>query len=73
MGESAETVATWQHNFQLSFDVVIDPQRILFERYRVRGAPSTYFVDRRGIIRHITYGALTERELESALTEIAAR
>lgn len=73
MGEAPATVAAWQQNFGLSYDVVADPARRLFERYQVRGAPSTYFIDRRGIIRHITYGALNSGELQAALAEIAAR
>ncbi len=73
MGEATDAVTAWQQNFRLNFDVLIDPQRRLFERYRVRGAPSTYFIDRRGIIWHITYGALTDSELRDAIAEISAR
>ncbi len=72
MGEAPETVTTWISPFQLSFDIMIDPERRLFARYQVRGAPSTYFVDQKGIIRRIIYGPLTAGDLQAALTEISA-
>ena len=72
LGEPSDVVSAWTQRFGLTFDIVIDPDRRLMDRYRVRGAPSSYFIDRRGIIRHIAYGALTSDELSQQLVVISA-
>lgn len=70
MGESANTVQEWLQANSIALTVALDPDQAAFRRYRVRGAPSTYFVDRGGVIRQIVYGALPPDGLEFRLKSI---
>lgn len=60
MGESAAVVRAWVAALptlpRLRF--VLDPGQVTFASYRVRGAPSTFFIGRDGVIQQITYGPL---------------
>lgn len=73
MGESVETVRAWLVDNPTSLSIALDPDQTTVHRYRVRGAPSTFFVDREGIIRQIVYGALPSDGLESRLKIILDR
>ena len=68
MGENRTTIRNWITEFGYTFDVILDQDQILFERYQVRGQPSTFIVSPQGIITHIFYGATTERSLLNALS-----
>lgn len=70
MGEDVATVRAWLAEHPLALTVTLDPDQAAFRRYRVRGAPSTFFVDQNGVIRQIVYGALAPDGLESRLQSI---
>lgn len=70
MGEEAATVRAWLAANPLALTIALDPDQAAFRRYRVRGAPSTFFVDQSGVIRQIVYGALAPDGLESRLQSI---
>lgn len=40
----------------ITFPVLFDASGDVSERYRVRGLPSTFFIDRTGVVRSATYG-----------------
>jgi thiol-disulfide isomerase/thioredoxin len=67
IGESQEAIETWVERFGLTFTIVLDPDGLIYTRYRVRGQPSTYIVAPDGIITHIFYGAVSSESLSSAL------
>ncbi len=73
MGENIETVRAWLVDNPISLSIALDPDQTTVRRYRVRGAPSTFFVDREGIIHQIVYGALPPDGLESRLKIILDR
>jgi thiol-disulfide isomerase/thioredoxin len=62
MGESTATVRAWLAGLATppQFGLVLDADRQTFTRYRVRGAPSTFFIDRDGVIQQIVYGPIDE-------------
>lgn len=41
---------------EVTFPVVFDTSGAVGERYRVRGLPSTFFIDRAGVVRGATFG-----------------
>ena len=71
---SAETVDTVNQFIQqagLSFTVVIDPDNHVLLDYNIRAIPTTFFIDRDGIIDSIKVGAFfSKSEIEEYLEEI---
>ncbi len=58
----------------LTFPLLIDAQAQVSRRYRVQATPSTYFIDRRGVIRWVVFGgpmseALVRSKVETLLQE----
>lgn len=67
---NADQVADFVDEFGLTFPVVLDVDGAVNELYLVRALPTSYFVDRSGIIRARYLGALTPRTLEEFLKVI---
>ncbi len=54
-----------------SFTVLLDTQQIVAGVYNVRSIPTTFFIDRDGIIRNVRIGAFAgESQIMIALSEI---
>ncbi len=72
--ESQGRVATFMDELGLTFPVPLDRDGRVFRRYRVNALPSTFFVDREGIIRNVTIGGpmartFIEGQISSLLAE----
>ena len=66
--------AAFAREFGLTFPIVLDRSGAMSNRYLLRGLPSTYFVDRRGVIRSVVIGgpmseALIRSKVEPLLEE----
>jgi len=70
--ESQDTVERFVKDMSLSFPVVLDPGSKVQMLYRLRGYPTTYFIDSRGFVRFRHIGMLTESKLEEYLVELGA-
>jgi peroxiredoxin len=57
IGESPSTVREFVKKEGLTFPVLLDIEREVSIEYYVRAIPTTYFIDREGIIRAIKIGA----------------
>jgi peroxiredoxin len=58
-----------QHN--LSFPILLDEQGIAGSLYQLRALPSSYFIDRNGIIREVVIGGpMSEALLRTRIEEI---
>jgi peroxiredoxin len=69
--EPAEEVQGFADELGLTFDVLLDPGgEVNAKVYQVRGYPSTYFVDRDGMIQAVQIGLMTESQLEEYLKEV---
>ncbi len=68
--EAAAAVATFARQVGLSFLLPLDAQHHVSQKYAVRSLPTTFFIDRDGIIRRIQIGPLTEATLAQALKTI---
>ena len=67
IGEPREAIVRWVDEFQLSFDILLDPQQTIYRQYRVIGQPATFVVNPDGIITHIFFGTTSFDTLQSAI------
>ena len=67
-----EDVREFVAELGVGYTVLLDPEMASMERYAAAGLPSTFLVDRSGIVRHAVTGPVAEgdRRFESALREI---
>jgi peroxiredoxin len=65
--EAAAEVAPFVAAYQLSFTILLDPQLKTSDLYRVRGYPTSYFVDRAGFIRILHIGSMSDVQLDGYL------
>jgi peroxiredoxin len=71
IGESPSTVREFVKNYGLTFPVLLDVTRDVSLEYYVRGIPTTFFVDREGIIQDIRMGPFSSvAEIERSLGKI---
>ncbi len=71
--ESAELVQAFVDDLELSFPVLLDPGGEIQNLYRVRGYPTSFFVDAEGIIRVFHIGDMSEAEIDNYLTQLGVR
>lgn len=57
-GERGNVVQTFVDDLKLSFPVALDPEFEVHEKYQVMTIPSTYLVDREGMITHRFFGSV---------------
>jgi len=71
IGESPSQVAEFMQGQGLSFPVLLDTKGEAVEKYGIRGIPTTFFIDRDGIIQEIKVGAFQSKaEIESSLSKL---
>lgn len=69
--DSPEAMGQMAKRLSLAFPIGLDPQsKVAVDQYRVRGIPTTVFVDREGLVREIWVGALDRVSLDRLLAEI---
>ncbi len=68
--EPEALVRSFVDELDLTYDVLLDPGAYVQNLYRVRGYPTTFFVDARGVIRGHKVGAMDASELEAFLADI---
>ena len=74
VGESASRVKAFMDDFGFGFRVILDSNEQTAATYNIRGIPTTFFIDRDGIIRDIKVGTFRGRaEIESMLNELISR
>ena len=71
IGESPSAVSEFVKKYGLTFPVLLDITQDVSLEYYVRGIPTTFFIDREGIIREIRIGAFSSvTEIERSLKKI---
>ncbi len=68
--ESPSAARAYFQELGLSFPVVIDETGEVSSLYRVLALPTTYFVDRKGIVRAMHRGLMTEQQLEGYIAQV---
>lgn len=56
--------------FQLSFPIGIDSSREIEKSYRVYGVPTTFFIDKKGLINYLHLGGVSEELLSHELDKL---
>jgi len=71
IGESAATAEEFMVDNDLSFSVLLDTSQDVARDYNIRGIPTTFFIDKDGIIKDVKIGVITGRaEWEERLSKI---
>ena len=68
--EPQPAVAAFFDELQLTFPGLLDPGGEIQELYRVRGYPSSYFLDPDGVVRVVHIGVMTEGQLDDYLSQV---
>lgn len=70
VGEQAETLRQYLAGTPLRGPVGLDPDQGVASRFAVRGLPTTFWVDARGIIREVVTGPMTPAQMEALLASL---
>jgi peroxiredoxin len=63
--EGASTVKNFIQNNGFTFPVLLDTQGQVMDRYHVRALPTSFIIDRNGVIQHIQTGEITSQQLQA--------
>ncbi len=71
IGESSSTVENFMQSYNLSFTVLLDTKQDVAQRYNITGIPTTFFIDKDGIIQDKLIGAFQNKaQIENRLGKI---
>jgi len=71
LGESSSQVEEFMQNYHLSFTVLLDTKQDVAQRYNITGIPTTFFIDKDGIIQDKVIGAFPDKtQIENRLSKI---
>lgn len=56
--------------FGVTYPVLLDPDLEVRDKYGVRSYPTTFFVDRNGVVQEVKVGGMTEGYMESAILRL---
>jgi thiol-disulfide isomerase/thioredoxin len=56
--------------YGVTYPIVLDPQLTVRDKHRVISYPTTFFIDRKGTIRFVAIGGLTEARLTSLIAQL---
>ena len=71
MGESRSEAQGFMNDNGLTFPVLLDSASMVGRVYNVRSIPTTFFIDKDGIIKHIDVGAFPRsRDIEERLLDL---
>jgi peroxiredoxin len=69
-GDSKGDALSFLDSHGLSFETLLDSKNSVEAQYRVRGLPTTFFIDEQGIIQVVHIGFMAERQLAGYLTDM---
>ena len=71
IGEASSAVRGFMQSQNLSFTVLLDTEQDVAQRYGISGIPTTFFVDKNGIIQDRVVGAFQNKaQIEDRLSKI---
>lgn len=70
LDEPADDVAAFIAELDLTFTVLLDPGARVFDLYRVRGYPTSFFINRDGMIDRQHVGYMTAAQLTTYLDQL---
>jgi cytochrome c biogenesis protein CcmG, thiol:disulfide interchange protein DsbE len=69
-GEPPDVVAQFVENYSLTFNIWLDPGAKALRAFRNNSLPSSYVIDREGVIRLTWTGAISQEMLEKYVTPL---
>ena len=72
-GEDAETIRRYASEARLSFPILLDTDGSIAQKYRVQGMPTSFFIDRAGVVRAANMGAMNRAYIEAQIAALGAR
>ncbi|MFQ5433281.1 MAG: peroxiredoxin family protein [Anaerolineae bacterium] len=71
--DSESTAAKFARDFGLTFPILLDRDGSVSRRYQLQALPTTYFIDRQGVIRAVVPGGpMSETLIESKIADLLA-
>jgi peroxiredoxin len=71
--DNEQDARLFARDLNLTFDLLLDPDGAVSRRYLLRALPSTFFIDRRGIIRTVIVGGpMSEATLQTQVETLLA-
>lgn len=71
IGESPSKVEDFMQSYNLSLPVLLDTKKVVAQMYNITGIPTSFFIDKNGIIQEKKVGAFwTKEEIEEYLSKI---
>lgn len=72
--ETAANIATFMQNNNYSFPVLLDVNMQVTKSYNIKNTPTTFLIDKAGIIREVRVGAYpSQAAMEESLNRLLAR
>ena len=68
--EPAADVAAYAQELGLTFPILLDPGGRVQRLYKIRGYPSTYFIDGNGVLQIQHIGLMSEAQLDGYLSQL---
>jgi peroxiredoxin len=68
--ESEEQVRPFIQLNNFTFPILLDSQGRVAQQYSTRSFPTTFIIDREGVIQHVQTGVISERELEEIIVPL---
>jgi DsbE subfamily thiol:disulfide oxidoreductase len=69
--ESSSDVSQFLQSYGFSFTVLLDSKGNVARRYNVTGIPTTFFIDKEGVIQNVHVGSFqSQAEIEAILSKI---
>ncbi|MBI4056243.1 MAG: TlpA family protein disulfide reductase [Elusimicrobia bacterium] len=68
----AKPVLEFVSRYRMSYPVILDPQNMVMEKYRVRALPNLFLIDRKGLVRHhwVGFDVSLETVLEDKIQKL---
>jgi thiol-disulfide isomerase/thioredoxin len=71
VGESSSDVSQFMQSQGFSFTVLLDGEAAVAQRYSVTGIPTTFFIDKEGVIQNVHVGSFqSQTDIETILSKI---
>lgn len=70
--DDAQTAQQFVQQYGLTYQVVMDSNGDVAEQYNLGATPTSYFIDRQGIIRSVVVGPVDDTALQQHVAEVSA-
>ncbi|MEK4009685.1 thiol-disulfide oxidoreductase ResA [Peribacillus sp. FSL M8-0224] len=70
IGESDVAIETFAKRYGLTFPILKDKKSVVTETYDITPIPTTFLIDKNGIVTKVITGSMTERDIANYMEEI---